>query len=102
MRKFGGLSRVFGVKKSEDDPYLEGYRVKVTAKSMDDPPPGYRFNVGVCLARDITATIQGAHILLEEPIRLSSILEPSKANFFPAMTKNYLYSWTTVTICRGD
>jgi hypothetical protein len=49
MRKFGGLSRVFGVKKSEDDPYLEGYRVKVTAKSMDDPPPGYRFNVGVCL-----------------------------------------------------
>jgi len=37
------------VKKSEDDPYLEGYRVKVTAKSMDDPPPGYRSNVGLCL-----------------------------------------------------
>lgn len=49
LRKFGGLSRVFGLKKSEDDPYLEGYRVKVTAKSMDDPPPGYRPNVGVCL-----------------------------------------------------
>jgi len=49
LRKFGGLSRVFGLKKSEDDPYLEGYRVKVTAKSMDDPPPGYRSNVGVCL-----------------------------------------------------
>jgi len=31
--------------------------------------------------------MQGAHILLEEPIRLASILEPSKASFFPAMTK---------------
>ncbi|XP_052173901.1 pyruvate kinase 2, cytosolic-like [Diospyros lotus] len=27
------------------------------------------------------------HLLLEEPIRMVSILEPSKANFFPAMTK---------------
>uniref|UniRef100_A0A5B7CID8 Pyruvate kinase n=1 Tax=Davidia involucrata TaxID=16924 RepID=A0A5B7CID8_DAVIN len=27
------------------------------------------------------------HLLLEEPIRMASILEPSKANFFPAMTK---------------
>ncbi|KAI3677180.1 hypothetical protein L1987_86802 [Smallanthus sonchifolius] len=27
------------------------------------------------------------HLLLEEPIRMATILEPSKANFFPAMTK---------------
>ncbi|KAI3725299.1 hypothetical protein L1987_65083 [Smallanthus sonchifolius] len=27
------------------------------------------------------------HLLLEEPIRMASILEPSKAGFFPAMTK---------------
>ncbi|RAL44560.1 unnamed protein product [Cuscuta campestris] len=27
------------------------------------------------------------HLLLEEPIRMASILEPSKSNFFPAMTK---------------
>ncbi|KAK6136036.1 hypothetical protein DH2020_030246 [Rehmannia glutinosa] len=27
------------------------------------------------------------HLLLEEPIRMASILEPSKPNFFPAMTK---------------
>ncbi|XP_019152582.1 PREDICTED: pyruvate kinase 1, cytosolic-like isoform X1 [Ipomoea nil] len=27
------------------------------------------------------------HLLLEEPIRMASILEPSKASFFPAMTK---------------
>ncbi|PIN19359.1 Pyruvate kinase [Handroanthus impetiginosus] len=27
------------------------------------------------------------HLLLEEPIRMSSILEPSKPNFFPALTK---------------
>ncbi|KAK6140011.1 hypothetical protein DH2020_026227 [Rehmannia glutinosa] len=27
------------------------------------------------------------HLLLEEPIRMASILEPSKANFFPALTK---------------
>ncbi|KAI3458887.1 hypothetical protein Pfo_015550 [Paulownia fortunei] len=27
------------------------------------------------------------YLLLEEPIRMSSILEPSKPNFFPAMTK---------------
>lgn len=27
------------------------------------------------------------HLLLEEPIRMSSILEPSKPTFFPAMTK---------------
>ncbi|KAM0978643.1 hypothetical protein ACFX13_014848 [Malus domestica] len=27
------------------------------------------------------------HLLLEEPIRMASILEPSKATFFPAMTK---------------
>ncbi|KAI7752223.1 hypothetical protein M8C21_023144, partial [Ambrosia artemisiifolia] len=27
------------------------------------------------------------HLLLEEPIRMSSILEPSKSSFFPAMTK---------------
>ncbi|XP_028116742.1 pyruvate kinase 1, cytosolic-like [Camellia sinensis] len=27
------------------------------------------------------------HLLLEEPIRMASILEPSRANFFPAMTK---------------
>ncbi|GLJ29558.1 hypothetical protein SUGI_0582970 [Cryptomeria japonica] len=31
--------------------------------------------------------MQGAHLLLEEPIRMASILEPSKTNFFPAMTK---------------
>ncbi|KAG9134616.1 hypothetical protein Leryth_000934 [Lithospermum erythrorhizon] len=27
------------------------------------------------------------HLLLEEPIRMASILEPSKSSFFPAMTK---------------
>ncbi|KAF9665092.1 hypothetical protein SADUNF_Sadunf16G0086100 [Salix dunnii] len=27
------------------------------------------------------------HLLLEEPIRMASILEPSKYSFFPAMTK---------------
>ncbi|KAL6211479.1 hypothetical protein ACLB2K_016705 [Fragaria x ananassa] len=27
------------------------------------------------------------HLLLEEPIRMASILEPSKASFFPTMTK---------------
>ncbi|KAG6690229.1 hypothetical protein I3842_10G004200 [Carya illinoinensis] len=27
------------------------------------------------------------HLLLEEPIRMASVLEPSKATFFPAMTK---------------
>lgn len=27
------------------------------------------------------------HLLLEEPIRMATILEPSKSNFFPAMTK---------------
>ncbi|KAL1541349.1 pyruvate kinase [Salvia divinorum] len=27
------------------------------------------------------------HLLLEEPIRMATILEPSKASFFPAMTK---------------
>ncbi|PWA43983.1 pyruvate kinase [Artemisia annua] len=27
------------------------------------------------------------HLLLEEPIRMASILEPSKSTFFPAMTK---------------
>ncbi|KAK6943940.1 Pyruvate kinase, barrel [Dillenia turbinata] len=31
--------------------------------------------------------MQSSHLLLEEPIRMASILEPSKANFFPAMTK---------------
>nr|KJB36444.1 hypothetical protein B456_006G158900 [Gossypium raimondii] len=31
--------------------------------------------------------MQSSHLLLEEPIRMVSILEPSKASFFPAMTK---------------
>ncbi|XP_040956746.1 pyruvate kinase 1, cytosolic isoform X1 [Gossypium hirsutum] len=31
--------------------------------------------------------MQSSHLLLEEPIRMASILEPSKASFFPAMTK---------------
>eukprot|EP00262_Sarcandra_glabra_P008464 TRINITY_DN219_c0_g1_i3.p1 TRINITY_DN219_c0_g1~~TRINITY_DN219_c0_g1_i3.p1 ORF type:complete len:528 (+),score=69.30 TRINITY_DN219_c0_g1_i3:112-1695(+) len=31
--------------------------------------------------------MHATHLLLEEPIRMASILEPSKANFFPAMTK---------------
>jgi pyruvate kinase len=31
--------------------------------------------------------MQGAHISLEEPIHLLFILEPSKENFFPTMTK---------------
>ncbi|CAM8913640.1 unnamed protein product [Rhodiola kirilowii] len=31
--------------------------------------------------------MHATHLLLEEPIRMSSILEPSKASFFPAMTK---------------
>ncbi|PIA43435.1 hypothetical protein AQUCO_01900077v1 [Aquilegia coerulea] len=31
--------------------------------------------------------MHGTHLLLEEPIRMASILEPSKPNFFPAMTK---------------
>ncbi|KAJ7974961.1 Pyruvate kinase family protein [Quillaja saponaria] len=31
--------------------------------------------------------MQSNHLLLEEPIRMASILEPSKPNFFPAMTK---------------
>ncbi|XP_062166380.1 pyruvate kinase 1, cytosolic isoform X1 [Alnus glutinosa] len=31
--------------------------------------------------------MHSSHLLLEEPIRMASILEPSKANFFPAMTK---------------
>ncbi|KAG5055633.1 hypothetical protein JHK85_008143 [Glycine max] len=31
--------------------------------------------------------MHSSHLLLEEPIRMVSILEPSKPNFFPAMTK---------------
>ncbi|KAF8396476.1 hypothetical protein HHK36_018099 [Tetracentron sinense] len=31
--------------------------------------------------------MQANHLLLEEPIRMASILEPSKPNFFPAMSK---------------
>ncbi|XP_077230083.1 pyruvate kinase 1, cytosolic-like [Tasmannia lanceolata] len=31
--------------------------------------------------------MHATHLLLEEPIRMASILEPSKTNFFPAMTK---------------
>ncbi|KAF2289799.1 hypothetical protein GH714_038679 [Hevea brasiliensis] len=31
--------------------------------------------------------MHASHLLLEEPIRMASILEPSKASFFPAMTK---------------
>ncbi|KAL8526233.1 hypothetical protein ACS0TY_015450 [Phlomoides rotata] len=31
--------------------------------------------------------MHSTHLLLEEPIRMASILEPSKANFFPAMAK---------------
>ncbi|WOL02261.1 pyruvate kinase 1, cytosolic [Canna indica] len=31
--------------------------------------------------------MHSTHILLEEPIRMASILEPSKPSFFPAMTK---------------
>ncbi|RWR82391.1 pyruvate kinase 1, cytosolic [Cinnamomum micranthum f. kanehirae] len=31
--------------------------------------------------------MHSAHLLLEEPIRMASILEPSRSNFFPAMTK---------------
>nr|KJB16695.1 hypothetical protein B456_002G243700 [Gossypium raimondii] len=31
--------------------------------------------------------MHSTHLLLEEPIRMASILEPSKASFFPAMTK---------------
>ncbi|URE42743.1 Pyruvate kinase [Musa troglodytarum] len=31
--------------------------------------------------------MQSTHLLLEEPIRMASILEPSKPSFFPAMTK---------------
>ncbi|XP_059462613.1 pyruvate kinase 1, cytosolic isoform X2 [Corylus avellana] len=31
--------------------------------------------------------MHSTHLLLEEPIRMASILEPSKATFFPAMTK---------------
>ncbi|XP_068662756.1 pyruvate kinase 1, cytosolic-like [Aristolochia californica] len=31
--------------------------------------------------------MHATHLLLEEPIRMASILEPSKPNFFPAMTK---------------
>eukprot|EP01018_Ginkgo_biloba_P012248 Gb_08083 [translate_table: standard] len=30
-------------------PYLEGHTAKVTAASMDGPPPGYRPNAGLCL-----------------------------------------------------
>ncbi|XP_020581436.1 pyruvate kinase 1, cytosolic [Phalaenopsis equestris] len=31
--------------------------------------------------------MHSTHLLLEEPIRMSSILEPSRSSFFPAMTK---------------
>ncbi|PKA52456.1 Pyruvate kinase, cytosolic isozyme [Apostasia shenzhenica] len=31
--------------------------------------------------------MHSSHLLLEEPIRMASILEPSKPSFFPAMTK---------------
>ncbi|RWW55022.1 hypothetical protein BHE74_00038366 [Ensete ventricosum] len=31
--------------------------------------------------------MHSTHLLLEEPIRMASILEPSKPSFFPAMTK---------------
>ncbi|CAN6438636.1 unnamed protein product [Victoria cruziana] len=31
--------------------------------------------------------MQATHLLLEEPIRMASILEPSRPSFFPAMTK---------------
>eukprot|EP00252_Welwitschia_mirabilis_P010002 TRINITY_DN2301_c0_g1_i1.p1 TRINITY_DN2301_c0_g1~~TRINITY_DN2301_c0_g1_i1.p1 ORF type:complete len:528 (+),score=104.18 TRINITY_DN2301_c0_g1_i1:113-1696(+) len=31
--------------------------------------------------------MQATHLLLEEPIRMISVLEPSKSSFFPAMTK---------------
>ncbi|KAL3326871.1 hypothetical protein AABB24_037529, partial [Solanum stoloniferum] len=34
-----------------------------------------------------SSNMHSNHLLLEEPIRMASILEPSKANFFPAMTK---------------
>ncbi|MQL92540.1 hypothetical protein Taro_025160, partial [Colocasia esculenta] len=33
------------------------------------------------------AAMHATHLLLEEPIRMASILEPSKAGFFPATTK---------------
>ncbi|CAM8891759.1 unnamed protein product [Rhodiola kirilowii] len=31
--------------------------------------------------------MHSSHLLLEEPIRMASILEPSRPHFFPAMTK---------------
>uniref|UniRef100_A0A7N0V433 Pyruvate kinase n=1 Tax=Kalanchoe fedtschenkoi TaxID=63787 RepID=A0A7N0V433_KALFE len=31
--------------------------------------------------------MHSGHLLLEEPIRMASILEPSRPHFFPAMTK---------------
>ncbi|KAI8539716.1 hypothetical protein RHMOL_Rhmol09G0204500 [Rhododendron molle] len=31
--------------------------------------------------------MQSTHLLIEEPVRMASILEPSKPSFFPAMTK---------------
>ncbi|XP_010497281.2 PREDICTED: pyruvate kinase 2, cytosolic-like, partial [Camelina sativa] len=31
--------------------------------------------------------MHSSHLLLEEPIRMTSILEPSKSSFFPALTK---------------
>ncbi|GAV74294.1 PK domain-containing protein/PK_C domain-containing protein [Cephalotus follicularis] len=31
--------------------------------------------------------MHSSHLLLEEPIRMASVLEPSKSTFFPAMTK---------------
>ncbi|CAL5374793.1 unnamed protein product [Camellia sinensis] len=34
-----------------------------------------------------SANMHANHLLLEEPIRMASILEPSRANFFPATTK---------------
>ncbi|KAI8560060.1 hypothetical protein RHMOL_Rhmol04G0225800 [Rhododendron molle] len=37
--------------------------------------------------RSSSAKMHANHLLLEEPIRMASILEPSKSSFFPAMTK---------------
>ncbi|KAL4020525.1 hypothetical protein IC575_019305 [Cucumis melo] len=46
-----------------------------------------RFLHLLSITPDYPSTMHSNHLLLEEPIRMASILEPSKSSFFPAMTK---------------
>ncbi|CAN1860353.1 Pyruvate kinase 1, cytosolic, partial [Linum perenne] len=73
--------------KTEEEAYSQRKAAAAPQRSQIFPPSDFNSTLPSQLSLRDSPKMHSNHLLLEEPIRMASILEPSKSSFFPAMTK---------------